>query len=147
MRFMRNSAKSVVPTTLAMLTLAAMFAFTQTAFAQDNDQSETRLRTRLTGDRIEGVKPHGRAEFEQERDRGEGNRDKQRKRFSVEIDDVKLANGTIAEVDVDGAKVGNIRIRQRSGDLQVHGKRAPNVKKGSQVAVLVSGQTILSGTF
>jgi hypothetical protein len=91
-----------------------------------------------------GVRPRGRAEFEQ---RGRHDRNGQRKRFSSEVDKVNLSDGSVLEVDVDGAKVGDITLQDGSGDLQVHGKQAPNVKKGSQVSVISNGQAILTGTF
>jgi hypothetical protein len=144
MRLMKASAISVVPTLVAVLTLAALVSLSQTASAQDNDR-ETRFRTALKGAPIDHVKPHGRAEFEQQQRQDDGGG--QKTRFSAEVDDVKVSNGTTLEVDVDGAKVGNIRVRGGSGDLQVHGKRAPNIKKGSVVSVMLNGQAILSGTF
>jgi hypothetical protein len=144
-----NNLPSKLTVSAALFALALFVSFAAPAPASANDgDHEVRFRTALHGPAINGIRPEGRAEFEREdrNDRNDNDNDGHQKRFSTEVDKVNLGDNTILEVDVDGVKVGNIRIEGGSGDLEVHGKRAPKVHRGSKVSVTMNGQAILTGT-
>jgi hypothetical protein len=135
------SRSTTLGVALALVALAASFAVSPKAFAQSGQSDSTleiRLRTRLTGPPLNGQTPHGKAEFEQE-DSG--------RKFSVEVEDVSLPNGTILVVGVNGTRVGTIKIQSGDGTLLLVNGHAPNVTKGSKVVIRAAGNSIMSGTF
>jgi HSP20 family molecular chaperone IbpA len=97
-----------------------------------------RLRAILHGPPINGEKPKGKAEFELENSR---------RKFSAEVDNVKLADGTVLVVKVSGHRVGTIKVQAEGGALLLTGKRAPSVTKGTHVGVFLGTERILSGNF
>src|SRR5689334_7095136 len=101
MSFTRRSRSLAVRTTLALLALVASLAtITPTASAQDG--MLIRLRTTLHGPVFNGEKPSGKAEFESESNHV---------KFSTEVDNVAVSDGTILVVKVNGHKVGTIKIK------------------------------------
>jgi hypothetical protein len=139
MRSMRLSHSLAVRATLALLAMVALLAVTPTAAAQDDGQLVLiRLRAVLHGPVFNGEKPSGKAEFEQENSH---------RKFSTEVDNVNVNDGTILLVKVNGHKVGTIKVQAQGGALLLTGKRAPSVTKGTHVGVFLGTQRILSGTF
>ena len=106
--------------------------------------SEIRMRTALTGGRIGGIKPSGRADYRAIAAEG-------RSRLNVEVEDVNLAAGTKVDVFVDGAQVGSITIGAapvRGGELELNsqdGQAVPAVSSGAVVVVRNGAAAILSG--
>jgi hypothetical protein len=139
MRSVRMSHSLAVRATLALLALIASLAVIPTATAQDDGPSILiRLRTVLHGPVLNGEKPSGKAEFEQENSR---------RKFSAEVDNVKVANGTVLVVKVNGQRVGKITVQLEGGALLLTGKRAPSVTKGTRVGIFLGTQRILTGVF
>ena len=114
------------------------------------DDSEIRLRARLAGPPINGLDPSGSAEFRQ--------RQTQR-RFSAEVEDVNLPQGTVLNVFVDPASVctgtllGTITVGPppvRGGDLNLdtrNGDSIPRMNAGNIVSVCTAGgRRVLSGS-
>lgn len=100
-----------------------------------------RLRTDLTGPILNGKQPKGKAEFQLEGDL---------RRFSVEADNVRLPNGTVLSVAVNGSPVGTITLVAQGGTLLLSSaanQSVPNVSIGSTVTVSFAGSTVLSGKF
>jgi hypothetical protein len=139
MKLKRLSHSFAVRATLALLALVASLAVTPTAAAQDDGQLVmVRLRAVLHGPIFNGEKPSGKAEFEQQNNR---------RKFSTEVDNVNVADGTILDVKVNGHKVGTIKVQLQGGALLLTGKRAPGVTKGTRVSVFLGTQRILTGRF
>jgi hypothetical protein len=139
MRSTRLYHSLAVRATLALLALVASLAVTPIAAAQDEGPLVlVRLRAVLHGPILNGEKPSGKAEFEQENSR---------RKFSAEVDNVNVADGTILVVKVNGHKVGTIKVQLQGGALLLTGKRSPNVTKGTRVGVFLGTQRILTGRF
>lgn len=105
---------------------------------------EIRLESRLAGAAIGGLLPKGHAKF---RSRTNGRRD-----LNVEVEKVNLPAGTILNVLVDNANVGQITLSSMlENELELeseHGAIVPNVTTTSTVVVTdAQGKTILSGVF
>jgi hypothetical protein len=123
-------------TSVVIVGLATLL--TQNVWAKDGD---VRLSTKLSGAAIQGVVPSGGADF---RARGT------ERRFSVEVEDVKLAAGTVLAVLVQGTEVGAVALDGLGfADLNLDSRLdpVPNILPGSLVVVTVkaTGQQILSG--
>jgi hypothetical protein len=133
---------SAVRATLALLALVAPLAMSPKAAAQDDAATgiTIRMRTTLTGPAINGLVPKGKAEFQL---------DNATRRFSAEADNVRLPNGTVLAVRVNGVRVGIITLQLQGGALLLTGVRAPNVTKGTRVVIRFpnGGPIVLSGTF
>jgi hypothetical protein len=102
---------------------------------------EIKLRATLTGPVFNGEQPSGKAEFEVENGV---------KRFSVEVDNINLPDGTAVAVFANGTKVGTIKLVAQGGTLLLSsaaGQTVPNITVGSTVAVRFSGVRILGGKF
>ena len=139
MKPMRLSHSLAMRSTPALLALLALLGSASKAVAQDDGTiTLIRLRTVLHGPVFNGEKPSGKVEFESENNRV---------KFSTEVDNVTLQDGTILVVKVDGHKVGTIKVRLQGGALLLTGQRAPHVTKGTRVGVLLGTQRILSGKF
>lgn len=109
-----------------------------------NPNGEIRLESRLAGAAIGGLLPKGHAKF---RSRTNGRRD-----LSVEVEKVNLPAGTVLNVLVDNANVGQITLSSMlENELELeseHGAIVPNVTTTSTVVVTdAQGKTILSGVF
>lgn len=110
--------------------------------------SETRLKTRLAGAALEGLTPSGAADFRWDSARNRG-------RLNVEVEDVKLAEGTMVTVswmrDMVKTTLGTIRISAapiRGGELEfstTDGQPVPSLKKGDVIIVDGPAGTILAG--
>ena len=139
MRSVKLSHSLAIRATLVILALAASLAVVPTAAAQDDGPLMlVKLRTILHGPPINGEKPSGKAEFEQENSH---------RKFSAEVDNVNVADGTVLVVKVNGHRVGKITVQLQGGALLLTGKRAPSVTKGTRVGVFLGTQRILTGTF
>ena len=122
----------------ATLLLAGLPALVQAA-----GSGEIRLRSRLTGARIDRLTPSGQADF-----RARGSRSDLR----VEVEDVSVPVGTVLDVYVDNAKVGTITVAAVTlgGELDLNsqdGDVVPKVAKGSVVVVKNGEQGIVAGVF
>jgi hypothetical protein len=109
-----------------------------------NPNGEIRLESRLAGAAINGLLPKGHAKF---RSRANGRRD-----LNVEVEKVNLPAGTVLNVLVDNANVGQITLSSMlETELELeseHGAIVPNVTTTSTVVVTdAQGKTILSGVF
>jgi hypothetical protein len=109
-----------------------------------NPNGEVRLESRLAGSAIGGLLPKGHAKF---RSRSNG-----RRNFNVEVEKVNLPAGTVLNVLVDNANVGQITLSAMlENELELeseHGAIVPNVTTTSTVVVTdAQGKTILSGVF
>jgi hypothetical protein len=104
---------------------------------------ELRIEARLAGAAIGGLTPTGHAKFRLRN----GNRN-----FEVEVEKVNLPAGTILNVFVDGAKVGELVISSTlENEFELESERGqvvPDITTTTTVVVSnVQGQTILSGVF
>ena len=118
--------------------LAAVLFLAPGVWAKDGD---VRLSTNLSGAAIQGVVPSGHADY---RARGA------ERRFSVEVEDVKLPQGTVLSIVVQGVEVGTVALDSLGGaDLNLDSRidTVPVVASGGLIVVTVksSGQAILSG--
>jgi hypothetical protein len=109
-----------------------------------NPNGEIRLESRLAGAAIGGLLPKGHAKF---RSGANGRRD-----LNVEVEKVNLPAGTVLNVLVDNANVGQITLSSMlETELELeseHGAIVPNVTTTSTVVVTdAQGKTILSGVF
>ncbi len=114
-----------------------------TALAMPLMASEIKInmRTALTGAAINGKQPKGKAEFQMESDL---------RRFSVEVDNVRLPNGTVLDISVNGSPVGSITLVAQGGTLflsSAANQSVPNITVGSTVQASLAGTTVLSGKF
>ena len=105
--------------------------------------SEVRIEARLAGAAINGLTPTGHAQFRVRN----GNRN-----FEVEVEKVNLPAGTVLNVSVDGAKVGELVISSTlENEFELESERGqvvPDITAASAVVVTnAQGQTILSGVF
>ena len=139
MTSVRLSHSFAVRATVALLALVASLAITPVTAAQDDGPLVLiRLRAILHGPPINGEKPKGKAEFELENSH---------RKFSTEVDNVNVNDGTILVVKVSGHRVGTIKVQAQGGALLLTRKRAPSVTKGTRVSVFLGTQRILSGIF
>ena len=102
---------------------------------------EIRLRATLTGPVFAGEQPSGSAQFEMR---------KSVKRFSVEVGNINLPDGTVVNVFVNGTKAGAIKLVAHGGTLFLStaaNQTVPNITVGSRVSVIHSGVKILGGQF
>lgn len=118
--------------------LGAVVLFSPAVWAKDGD---VRLSTALSGAAIGGVVPSGHADY---RARGT------ERRFSVEVEDVKLPSGTVLSILVQGVEVGTVTLDGQGGaDLNLDSRidTVPVVASGSLIVVTVksSGQAVVSG--
>lgn len=113
------------------------------ALVQAGGSGEVRLRTQLTGARIDRLTPSGHAEFRARSGRSD---------LRVEVEDVSVPVGTVLDVYVDSVKVGTITVAEVTlgGELELNsqdGAVVPKVAKGS-VVVVKNGETgIVAGVF
>lgn len=117
---------------------------TPTPSPSPNPNGEIRLESRLAGAPIGGLLPKGHARF---RSRANGRRD-----LNVEVEKVNLPAGTVLNVLVDNANVGQITLSSTlENELELeteHGAIVPNITTTSTVVVTdAQGKTILSGVF
>lgn len=105
-----------------------------------------RLKTRLVGPAIGDITPSGAAEF-RERDTA--------RRFTAEVEDVRLPNGTPLRVCVNGSDLGVVALAGGFADLNRDtrdGEIVPDMQAGDQVTVrhgstgCGDGTVILSGS-
>lgn len=125
--------------TLSGLLLSGLGVAILTPSPAHTQSGEVRIQTRLSGGAFEGVTPSGSARF-----RARGNHSS----FSVEVEDVNLANGKILTVTINGAQAGTIRIAARGGEIDVNtkdGDVVPQAKAGDTVTVSGPSGAIVSG--
>lgn len=109
-----------------------------------NPNGEIRIEARLAGAAINGLLPKGHAKF---RSRTNG-----RRQLNVEVEKVNLPTGTVLNVLVDNANVGQFILNSSlENELELeteHGAIVPNITTTSTVVVAnAQGGTILSGVF
>lgn len=117
-------------------------ATVRTATAQS--RNEVRIQTRLAGGAINGVTPSGSARF---RSRGAS------ANFSVEVEDVALADGTVLTVTLmrgtTALPAGTLTLTLRGGEIDVNtndGDAVPQAQSGDVVVVADgAGKALLSG--
>ena len=117
---------------------------TPTPTPTPNPNNEVRLEARLAGAAINGLLPKGDAKF---RSRSDG-----RRQLNVEVEKVNLPAGTVLNVLVDNANVGQIVLNsclEQELELETEdGDIVPSVMLNSTVVVTdAQGRTILSGVF
>lgn len=125
------------------LAAAAFLLAAATPAALNAKGDEVRMRTALSGPRLNGLTPSGKAESRSATGRAD---------LNVQVEDVKVAAGTVLDVLLDGAKVGTITVDGLTlgGELDLNtndGDVVPSVRKGSLVVVQLNGQSILAGVF
>ena len=137
--------KQVMTSALAAaLMLGGLSMLTPAAVTADNRAAETRIQSKLTGGALNGVTPSGSARF---RSRGTASN------FSVEVEDVALADGTVLTVTLmrgtTAIPAGTLRLALRRGEIDVNtndGDTVPQAQAGDVVVVSDGGaQALLSG--
>ena len=101
------------------------------------------LRSPLTGGGLGGIRPSGEVEFRDDRLT-------RSTRLFVEVNDVNLRDGSEVEVEVNGRRMGKIRLSgsRRGGELELdsrNGERVESLKAGDMVRVLAPSGPILAG--
>ena len=101
------------------------------------------LRSPLTGGGLGGIRPSGEVEFRDDRLT-------RSTRLFVEVNDVNLRDGSEVEVEVNGRRMGKIRLSgsRRGGELELdsrNGERVEALKAGDMVRVLAPSGPILAG--
>ena len=110
-----------------------------------DNNSGTRLKTKLAGGAIQGKTPEGSAEFRTDA--------KNRSEFKVEVENVNLPAGTVLDVTVGASSTlaGHITLNKfGEGELELRsqdGDTVPSVAAHDTVTVSNAGSAILSGTF
>ena len=125
-----------------------MSAVASTGRADDGNNTEVRLRTRLAGAAINGKTPEGQADFRMEASRN-------RSRLNVEVENVNLPAGTVLTVVITlngtPTTVGMITLNAfGAGELELNsqdGDTVPVVASGDTIAVKNGAMTILTGVF
>ncbi len=135
------------------LTTLLLLAASTITFA-GNNAAGVRLKTNLSGSAIAGITPNGHVEYRQD--------DKNRNRFTVEVENVNLPVGTVLTVHVlQGTTEVAISPSQitlvadldergnRGGELELeaeHGATVPDLSKGTFTIQVNNGATtILTG--
>lgn len=104
---------------------------------------EVEINAPLGGPAIGGITPTGRAKFEIENEDSGLTR-----KLEIKVRDVNLPAGTVFNVLVDGAIVGQLTLRTSGrGEIELFGSSVPAVQAGTTVAVVQGSTTILSGVF
>jgi hypothetical protein len=106
--------------------------------------NEIRLESRLAGAAINGLLPKGQARFR--------SRDNGRRELEIEVEKINLPAGTVLNVLIDNANVGQLNLNSNLEDeLELETERGaivPSVTSTSTVVVTnAQGATILSGVF
>lgn len=105
--------------------------------------TSTKIEAEFAGAMLNGLIPKGEAELETFAD---GNR-----KFEVTVENVNLPNGTVLNVLVDGAKVGDLTIAGLIAKLELStkdGQTVPPINTRTRVAVTdQAGNTIVAGSF
>lgn len=135
----RKTIRKQVSTVI--LTVSAMLLLSSAAAAQ-----EIELRGPLAGGAIDGLRPSGHADYRERPNE---------KRFSTEVEDVKLPAGTVLTVFIirpsgTEVRVGSLTLdQQRGGDLNLDsrdGDFVPIMRAGVVVIVReADGTAVLSG--
>jgi hypothetical protein len=69
-------------------------------------------------------------------------------RFEADCDQVNVVDGTLLDVKVNGKYVGSFPSLDQGGALDLTGRRAPNVTRGTKISISIhNGPTILSGHY
>ena len=132
-----------------LMLVVSILAAGATAIARadhgNDNNGQTRLKTKLAGGAIQGKTPEGSAEFRLDA--------KNRSEFKVEVENVNLPAGTVLDVTVGASStvVGHITLNKfGEGELELRsqdGDTVPAVAAHDTVTVLNAGMAILSGTF
>lgn len=103
--------------------------------------NESEIYAILNGATINGVLPRGLAEYEIHSSRTE---------LEVRVYQVNLPSGTVLNVSVNNAAVGNLTVSGGEGRLRLrsdNGDNVPVVTAGTTIALKNGANTVLSGTF
>jgi hypothetical protein len=118
------------------------FALSKTV-VQADDLSDTRIRASLSGPAINGVTPSGFAEHRTD--------DDNRRRLEVQASSVNLPQGTVLNVVLNNAVVGQMTVNQFNGAfLSIdtnNGQNVPPASNGNPIAVMNGNTTVVSGVF
>lgn len=142
MQFLRTITFAAVVSAASLGGLALLSP--SAAHAASGNAQELRIQTRLTGGAINGVTPSGRARF---RSRGTASN------FSVEVQDVNLADGTKLNVTLmrgaTSIPAGSMTLALHIGEIDVNtndGNLVPQAKAGDIVIVSdTAGTALLTG--
>jgi hypothetical protein len=105
--------------------------------------AETRLRATLTGPRIVNLVPSGHADFRARQGQA---------RLNVQVEDVKVAIGSVLDIYLNGAKIGAITVDAVTlgGEMELNsqdGDLVPAVAGGSVLVVRFGDKAVLAGVF
>ncbi|HEY0404254.1 MAG TPA: Calx-beta domain-containing protein [Pyrinomonadaceae bacterium] len=104
---------------------------------------EMEISAPLSGPAIGGITPTGRAKFELENEDSGLTR-----KLEIKVRDVNLPAGTVFNVLVDGATVGQLTLRTSGrGEIELFGSSVPATQAGTTVEVRQGNMPILSGVF
>ena len=110
------------------------------------NSQETELKAKLMGPAILNTKPKGEAEFSQETENGVV-----KSKLQVEAEKVKLADGSVLTVKINGTAIGILTLKRGKGKFKLsteRGDTVPAVQSGDVLCLAdASGNVILSGTF
>ncbi len=139
----RNLFKVGAVLLLAALWVVIPFALSDSKVEAEEMLSDTRIQASLTGAPINGVAPAGFSEHRLD--------DSGRRRLSVQANSVNLAQGTVLEVVINNAPVGQMTVDGFSNAfLNIdtnNGQNVPVVNFGNPIEVRQNGAAILAGTF
>ena len=138
----RSRLKNAWVLLFALAWVILPFALNKTV-VQADDLSDIRIQASLTGPAINGVTPGGFAEHRTD--------DSGRRRLDVQASSVNLPQGTVLNVVLNNAVVGQMTVNQFSGAFLSldtnNGQNVPPAGNGNQVAVLNGNTTVVSGVF
>ena len=132
----------IVPVALFTLGVVGLPVSPATAQSGSGSGSEIRVEIPMTGAAINGVLPKGKAEYRSAPDY---------RKFKVQVEQVRLPDGTTLVIALNGIRVGNLRLVFGRGELErstKDGQVTPIVKAGDVVtATTTAGKLILKGSF
>ncbi|CAA9389544.1 MAG: hypothetical protein AVDCRST_MAG74-908 [uncultured Pyrinomonadaceae bacterium] len=141
----RNLLKISAVLMLAFAWAIVPFTVNDTIAEASDISGEVRIGATLTGAAIGGVTPSGFAEHRFEPDGGG-----ERRRLSVQVFSVNLPSGTLLDIYVNNAFVGQIGINSGSGFFNIdtnNGQNVPSVSSGNPIVLRQGAINILTGTF
>src|SRR5829696_6619402 len=139
----RSRLKNAWVLMFALAWVILPFALNKTV-VQADDLSDIRIQASLTGPAINGVTPGGFAEHRTEDDNS-------RRRLKVDATSVNLPQGTVLNVVLNNAVVGQMTVNQFSSaflDFDTNnGQNVPPASNGNTIAVMNGTTTVVSGVF
>src|SRR5215213_6339833 len=140
----RSRLKNAWVLMFALAWVILPFALNKTVVQADELMlSDIRIQASLTGPAIGGVTPGGFAEHRTD--------DSGRRRLDVQASSVNLPQGTVLNVVLNNAVVGQMTVNQFSGAFlsldSNNGQNVPPASNGNTVAVMNGTTTVVSGVF